>query len=107
MRASISVRRGSRSGAGALTYSSRGHLPRQLELVLQPRDVHARPDQTVPLPVQPGEHIAFAPGKHGTAPAAGAAPPLPRTSPGGAATPRWRARAPAAPPPASPASEIT
>jgi hypothetical protein len=61
MRSSSSARRGSRSGAGVLTYSSRGSAPRpgQLELLLQPRDLHARAGPPVALPVQPHEDITL------------------------------------------------
>ena len=54
---------------------------RQLELLLQARNLHARADPPVALPVQPDEHIAFAPGTPDTHPAEGAAAPPTRTSP--------------------------
>ena len=55
----MAVSRGSRSGAGVLMYSSRGIEWRESELVLETRDVHARPDPAVPLPIQADEDVGL------------------------------------------------
>jgi len=81
-----------------------GHSPRQLELILQPRDLHARADPPVPLPVQPDEHVALR--QVSPVQLARGVRPRPqlehhRGQPH--AAPRWPARPPAAPRPVRPA----